>query len=169
MAAAHLAANEDLPGIFCIDATSRAYHGRSHLPKAHLARARLAMPAPSTPGSPTQGRRGDGLAGAPGATLSAELARAMTEIRSLVGPDARPTLVFDRGGCPQRSSPRSSRPGSTSSPTGKARPSPSPGPPFVAYDHVDDLGHAHTYHLADRTVRLAYSRAKPAAASPCAR
>jgi len=33
MAAAHLAANQDLPGIFCIDGHVRAYHGRSHCPK----------------------------------------------------------------------------------------------------------------------------------------
>jgi hypothetical protein len=33
MAAAHLAANQDLPGIFCLDGHVRAYHGRSHLPK----------------------------------------------------------------------------------------------------------------------------------------
>src|ERR1019366_5526158 len=31
---------------------------------------------------------------------------------------------------------------------------------FVAYDHVDDRVHAHTYHLADRAVRLAYKQGK---------
>jgi len=107
MAAAHLAANQDLPGIFCIDGHVRAYHGRSHLPKVHLARARLAMPG--TVDTWVTDARGDGVmvwTGAPGATLSAELGRAMTEVRSLVGPDARPTLVFDRGGWSRRSSPR---------------------------------------------------------------
>jgi hypothetical protein len=44
MAAAHLATNQDLPGVFHIDGHVRSYHGRSRLPEAHLARARRAMP-----------------------------------------------------------------------------------------------------------------------------
>jgi len=161
MAAAHLAANEDLPGIFCIDGHVRAYHGRSHLPKAHLARARLAMPG--TVDTWVTDSRGDGVmvwTGAPGATLSAELARAMTEIRSLVGPDARPTLVFDRGGWSPAVFAQVVAAGFHILTYRKGKTEPEPRSAFVAYDHVDDLGHAHTYHLADRTVRLAYKQGK---------
>jgi len=59
MAAAHLAASEDLPGIFHLDGHVRAYHGRARLPKAHLARARLAMPG--TIDTWVTDARGDGL------------------------------------------------------------------------------------------------------------
>jgi len=59
MAAAHVAANEDLPGIFHLDGHVRAYHGRSRLPKAHLARARLAMPG--TTDTWVTDARGDGV------------------------------------------------------------------------------------------------------------
>jgi len=161
MAAAHLAANQDLPGIFCIDGHVRAYHGRSHLPKVHLARARLAMPG--TVDTWVTDARGDGVmvwTGAPGATLSAELGRAMTEVRSLVGPDARPTLVFDRGGWSPAVFAEVTAAGFHILTYRKGKTKPEPRSAFVAYDHVDDLGHAHTYHLADRAVRLAYKQAK---------
>jgi hypothetical protein len=42
----------------------------------------------------------------------------------------------------------------------KGKTKPEPRSAFVAYDHVDDLGHAHTYHLADRAVRLSYKQGK---------
>ena len=161
MAAAHLAANEDLPGIFCLDGHVRAYHGRSHLPKAHLARARLAMPG--TVDTWVTDARGDGVmvwTGAPGAALSAELARAMTAVRSLVGPDARPTLVFDRGGRSPAVFAEVVAAGFHILTYRKGKTTPEPRSAFVAYDHVDDLGHAHTYHLADRAVRLAYKQGK---------
>jgi len=163
MAAAHLAANEDLPGIFCVDGHVRAYHGRSHLPKAHLARARLAMPG-STDTWVTDAR-GDGVlvwSGAPGATLSAELKRAMAEIRSLVGPDAHPTLVFDRGGWSPAVFAEVVAAGFHILTYRKGKAKPEPRSSFTAYDHVDDLGHPHTYYLADRAVRLAYKQGKVA-------
>lgn len=158
-AAAHLAANEDLPGIFHLDGHVRAYHGRSRLPKAHLARARLAMPG--IVDTWVTDARGDGVmvwTGPPGATLSAELARAMTEIRALVGPDARPTLVFDRGGWSPKIFATVIAAGFHILTYRKGKTRPEPRSAFERYDHVDDLGHAHTYHLADRPVRLGYKQ-----------
>jgi len=66
MAAAHLAANQDLPGIFCLDGHVRAYHGRSHLPKAHLAGHAWPCRHRRHLGHRLQGRRGDGLDGGAG-------------------------------------------------------------------------------------------------------
>ncbi len=161
MAAAHLGANEDLPGIFHLDGHVRAYHGRSRLPKAHLARARLAMPG--IVDTWVTDARGDGVmvwTGPPGATLSAELSRAMAEVRSLVGPDARPTLVFDRGGWSPKIFATVIAAGFHILTYRKGKTRPEPRSAFHLYDHVDDLGHAHSYHLAERKVRLGYKEGK---------
>ena len=161
MAAAHVAAHEDLPGIFCLDGHVRSYHGRSRLPKAHLARARLAMPA--TVDTWVTDARGDAVmvwTGPPGASLSTELSTAMVEIRSLVGPDAHPTLVFDRGGWSPKVFATIIAAGFHILTYRKGRTRPEPRSAFGVYEHTDDLGHDHTYHLADRVVRLAYKEAK---------
>lgn len=161
MAAAHLAASRDLPGIFHLDGHVRAYHGRSRLPKAHLARARLAMPG--TIDTWVTDARGDGVmvwTGPPGAALSAELHTAMAEIRALVGPDARPTLVFDRGGWSPKVFAEVIAAGFHILTYRKGKTRPEPRRAFKVYEHVDDLGHRHRYHLADRPVRLAYKHGK---------
>lgn len=161
MAAAHLAACEDLPGIFHLDGHVRAYHGRSRLPKAHLARARLAMPA--TTDTWVTDARGDGVmvwTGAPGASLGAELSKAMTEIRALVGPDARPTLVFDRGGWSPKIFAEVIGSGFHILTYRKGKTRPEPIGSFAPYEHVDDLGHPHRYLLAERRVRLGYKQGK---------
>ena len=161
MAAAHLAASEDLPGIFHLDGHVRAYHGRARLPKAHLARARLAMPG--TIDTWVTDARGDGVmvwTGPPGAALSAELHTAMAEIRALVGPDATPTLVFDRGGWSPKVFAEVIAAGFHILTYRKGRCRPEPRGAFNIYEHVDDLGHRHSYHLADRSVRLAYKIGK---------
>jgi len=161
MAAAHLPASEDLPGIFHLEGHVRAYHGRARLAEAHLARARLAMPG--TIDTWVTDARGDGVmvwTGAAGAALSAELHTAMAEIRSLVGPDARPTLVFDRGGWSPKVFAEVISAGFHILTYRKGKCRPEPRGAFNIYDHVDDLGHRHSYHLADRSVRLAYKHAK---------
>jgi hypothetical protein len=158
MAAAHLRANEDLPGIFHLDGHVRAYHGRARLPKAHLARARLAMPGMTD--TWVTDARGDGVmvwTGPPGAALSSELSRAMVEIRSLVGADARPTLVFDRGGWSPKVFAAVIAAGFHILTYRKGKVEPEAVSSFVTFDHVDDLGNAHTYHLADRKIDLVYN------------
>ncbi|MGH9069461.1 MAG: putative transposase, partial [Acidimicrobiales bacterium] len=161
MAAAHLAACDDLPGIFHLDGHVRAYHGRSRLPKAHLARARLAMPG--TTDTWVTDARGDGVmvwTGPPGATLSAELSRAMTEIRALLGEDARPTLVFDRGGWSPKVFAEVIAAGFHILTYRKGKTRPAPTSAFEAHDHIDDLGHPHHYLLAERNVRLSFKKDK---------
>lgn len=160
MAAAHLGANEHLPGIFHLDGHVRAYHGRSRLPKAHLARARLAMPA--TTDTWVTDARGDGVmvwTGPPAAALSSELSRAMSEIRALVGPEARPTLVFDRGGWSPKIFAEVIAAGFHILTYRKGDTDDEPADAFAVHTHADDLGHPHTYHLADRPVSLSYKQA----------
>ncbi len=105
--------------------------------------------------------RGDGVmvwTGAPGTTLSAELSKAMTEIRALVGPDARPTLVFDRGGWSPKVFAEVIAAGFHILTYRKGKTRPEPASAFALYDHTDDLGHAHAYLLAGRNVRLGYKQ-----------
>jgi len=159
--AAHLAANEDLPGIFCIDGHVRAYHGRSHLPRPTWPGHAWPLPAPSTPGSRLQGRRGDGLDGGTGRHAQRELAR--RDRRSLPGrPEAVPRWC-STGRVVPAARPRSSRPGSHILTYRKGKTEPDPGPPSSPTDTSTTW--ACPIHHLHRTVRLATSRAKPAAAS----
>jgi len=147
---------------FCLDGHVAPTTDAAHLPRP---------PGPGTPGharhvgtvvTDSRGDRGDGLDGGTG--RHAQRRAGTCDDRdpvSLVGPDARPTLVFDRGGWSPAVFARGRR-GRVPHPHLQERRKtrgPSPRSAFVAYDHVDDLGHAHTYHLAgpDR-VRLATSR-----------
>jgi transposase-like protein len=99
LAEVHLQAAQAAKGLFYIDGHVRAYHGTARLPKAHLARARISAPAEVD--TWIGDAKGDGVlvwTAPPGASLAGELEQATTEIRALVGPDATPTVVFDRGG-----------------------------------------------------------------------
>ncbi len=95
----------------------------------------------------------------PGTSLVGELLDAVTEIRSLVGPDPRPTIVFDRGGW----SPKTFRQlvddhNFDILTYRKGEVVREPASAFRNYTHIDEHGVAHTYRLADRTVRIAYKQ-----------
>ncbi len=99
LARRHLDTHAAATGIFYVDGHVRAYHGGAEIPKAHVARIRLAMRAEVD--TWVCDRNGDGLlvwATPPGASLTGELRAVVAKIRALVGPDARPTICFDRGG-----------------------------------------------------------------------
>lgn len=126
----HVDAHPEAVGLLYIDGHVRAYHGGAEIPKAHVARIRLAMPAEVD--TWITDRFGDGLLvwqSAPGASLAGELALTVDKVRSLLGPDARPTLCFDRGAGRPNCSINSSFPASTSSPIASTRKSVSPAPP----------------------------------------
>jgi hypothetical protein len=86
-------------GFLYVDGHVRAYHGKRTIPKAYLTRTRLAVPA--TTDYWVNDRRGD-----PFFVVTADANAAMTrmlvpiveEVRTLVGPRRRITIVFDRGG-----------------------------------------------------------------------
>ncbi len=86
-------------GFLYIDGHVRAYHGKHTIPKAYLTRTRLAVPG--TTDYWVNDKKGEPLF-----VVTAEANAAMTrmrvpireEVRNLIGPRRRVTIVFDRGG-----------------------------------------------------------------------
>jgi transposase len=86
-------------GFLYLDGHVRAYHGKHTIPKAYLARTRLAVPG--TTDYWVNDQKGEPLF-----VVTAEANGAMTrmlepileEVRNLIGPRRRVTIVFDRGG-----------------------------------------------------------------------
>ena len=161
LARRHLDAHDDVSGIFYLDGHVRAYHGAADVPKAHVARIRLAMRAEVD--TWVCDRNGDGVlvwATPPGASLTAELREVTTKIRALVGPDARPTICFDRGGWSPKLFAELHLAGFEIL-TYRKGPAPiEPRSRFVEHDYTDEAGRAHHYLLADRRVRLSYNNGK---------
>jgi len=95
----HAAARPDAVGFLYLDGHVRVYTGTRELPKTHIARMRIAGPATEE----TWVGDADGdpvmvITAAPSKSLAAELARLLPDLRALVGPGRRCTVVFDRGG-----------------------------------------------------------------------
>lgn len=157
LARRHLDAHDEPRAIFYVDAHVRAYHGAAQVPKAHLARMRLSMGAAVD--TWVCDANGDGVlvwSAAPGTSLAGELRRVCESIRDLLGPTARPTICFDRGGW---------SPKLFAELRGKGfhiltyRKAPAPVEPrrgFVSHRFSDDAGHVHEYLLSDRRVRIGY-------------
>ncbi len=161
LARRHLDSHATATGIFYVDGHVRAYHGGREVPKAHVARIRLAMGAEVD--TWVCDRNGDGLvvwSAPPGASLAGELRTVMAKIRALVGPDAHPTIAFDRGGW----SPKlfaELRLAGFEILTYRKGPAPQqPRSAFVARRFSDDTGRVHDYLLADRSVRISYDGGK---------
>ena len=148
-------------GTFYIDGHARAYFGKSRLPKAHLARARLSGPAEVDTWLCDKTGQGVLVWGAePGASLAGELKRAVAEIRALVGPGVRPTIVFDRGGWSPKLFAELVALGFDVLTYKKGKSRPEPRKSFTEHDFVDDLGRAQHYWLADRRKRFGYKDGK---------
>jgi len=148
-------------GTFYIDGHARAYFGKSRLPKAHLARARLSGPAEV--GTWVCDKSGQGVlvwGAEPGASLAGELKRAVAEIRALVGPGVRPTIVFDRGGWSPKLFAGLVALGFDVLTYKKGKSLPEPRKSFSEHDFVDDLSRPQHYWLADRRKRFGYKDGK---------
>ncbi|MGH9243075.1 MAG: putative transposase [Acidimicrobiales bacterium] len=157
LARRHLEGHTEASGIFYVDGHVRAYHGAAEVPKAHVARIRLAMGAEVD--TWVCDCNGDGLlvwATPPGASLVGELRTVCAKVRELVGPDARPTICFDRGGWSPKLFAELRLAGFhlLTYRKGPARREPRSG--FAVHRHTDEHGHTHDYLLADRPVRIAY-------------
>jgi hypothetical protein len=82
-----------------IDGHVRAYHGKRTIPKAYLARTRLVVPA--TTDYWVNDQTGDPLfmvTAEANAAMTRMLVPILEEVRQLIGPKRRLTIVFDRGG-----------------------------------------------------------------------
>ena len=99
LGAHHAKARPDAVGFLYLDGHVRVYSGTRQLPKTHIARMRIAGPATEE----TWVGDADGdpvmvLTAAPSQSLAAELRRTLPDLRAVVGPGRRCTVVFDRGG-----------------------------------------------------------------------
>ena len=157
----HAAAHPEAMGVLYVDGHVRAYHGGADLPRAHLARARIAMAATTD----TWLADHDGNAVlvwscTPGAALTGELEHAARAVRELLGPDARPTICFDRGGWSPAGFAELVGAGFDILTYRKSPTSPEPRSAF-GWHHVEDAwGHDHEYLLAERAVRVSYDQGR---------
>ncbi|MGH8974698.1 MAG: putative transposase [Acidimicrobiia bacterium] len=161
LARRHLDSHAETAGIFYVDGHVRAYHGGAEVPKAHVARIRLAMRAEVD--TWVCDRNGDGLlvwATPPGASLTGELRSVVTKVRGLVGPDARPTICFDRGGWSPKLFAELTLAGFDILTYRKGPARREPRSAFSTHRYRDGAGHTHDYLLAERNVRIAYDSGK---------
>ncbi len=157
LAARHVEAHPEAAGVFYVDGHVRAYHGGAELPKAHVTRMRLSMHA--TVDTWVADAFGDGVlcwTAPPPDSLVGELARVATTIRGLVGPDARPTIAFDRGGWSPATFAQLVGLGFDILTYRKAPLKPESRSAFGEAVHVDEVGRRRHYLLADRRVRISY-------------
>ncbi|MEW6253483.1 MAG: putative transposase, partial [Planctomycetota bacterium] len=99
LARRHAERAKDALAFLYVDGHVRAYYGKRKLSKAHITQMRLSMPA-------TTEYWVNDAAGEPVLVVTVQGNRAMTrtlldvlaEVRKVIGPDATPTVVFDRGG-----------------------------------------------------------------------
>ena len=157
----HIEANEAATGVFYVDGHVRAYHGKADVAKAHVARIRLSMPAEVD--TWIADGRGDGVLvwqAEPGASLTGELRRVATKIRALIGPDKRPSIIFDRGGWSPALFAELDTLGFDIATYRKKPCRAEPRSHFHEHDFIDDLGRRQHYWLADRQVRLTYDKGK---------
>ena len=86
-------------GFLYIDGHVRAYHGKHTIAKAYVTRTRLA--APGTTDYWVNGKKGEPLfvvTAEANAAMTRMLVPVLEEVRNLIGPRRRVTIVFDRGG-----------------------------------------------------------------------
>jgi len=99
LARQHAQARPEALGFLYVDGHVRVYSGTRDLPKTHI--ARLHMAARATNETWVADAFADPVlvvAAAPGASLAAELTRLLPDLRAVVGPTRRATVIFDRGG-----------------------------------------------------------------------
>jgi len=157
LARRHVESHKEAVGLLYVDGHVRAYNGKEDISKAHVARMRIAMPGEVD--TWVSDRFGDGLLvwqAPPGASLAGELKKVASRVRELVGPDARPTICFDRGGWSPKLFAELETAGFDILTYKKAPKKKEPRRAFSPQVFTDDLGHHHHYLLADRKVVLSY-------------
>ena len=157
----HVSAHPEQMGVLYLAGHVRAYHGGSDLPRAHLARARIAMAA--TTDTWLADGRGDAVlvwSSPPGTALTGEPRFAAAAVRDLLGPDARPTICFDRGGWSPALFAELVAAGFRH-PHLPQRPAAPRTPQVLRRARATStFGHPTTYLLADRPIRVAYDQGR---------
>lgn len=155
LAAAHAAARPEALGFLHVDGHTRVYTGRRDLPKTHV--ARLHMVARATAETWIADAVADPLlvvTGQPGASLAGELVRLIPDIRAVLGPDRRATVIFDRGGWSAACFAALIDAGLDVLTYRKGPFDPLPDKTFTEQVFTDPDGAEHTYLLAETTVEL---------------
>ena len=155
LGAHHATARPEAVGFLYLDGHVRVYSGTRALPKTHIARMRIAGPA--TEETWVADAEGDPvmvITAAPSQSLAAELARLLPELRALIGPDRRCTVVFDRGGYSPQVFVEIIAAGFDLLTYFKGAWARSPLEAFTSVDHTAPDASTHTYQLAERLIVL---------------
>jgi hypothetical protein len=155
LGAHHASARPEAVGFLYLDGHVRVYTGTRELPKTHIARMRIAGPATEE----TWVGDADGdpvmvITAAPSQSLAAELARLLPDLRAIIGPGRRCTVVFDRGGYSPQVFTEIIAAGFDVLTYFKGSWARSAGEAFAAVDYTSPDGTAHTYDLAERLIDL---------------
>src|SRR5674476_204017 len=151
----HATTRPDAVGFLYLDGHVRVYTGTRELPKTHIARMRIAGPATEE----TWVADADGdpvmvITAAPSKSLAAELARLLPDLRAIIGPGRRCTVVFDRGGYSPAVFTEIIAAGFDVLTYFKGAWAPSANEAFTTVDYESPDGTAHTYELAERLIDL---------------
>jgi hypothetical protein len=151
----HATARPDAVGFLYLDGHVRVYTGTRELPKTHIARMRIAGPATEE----TWVGDADGdpvmvITAAPSQSLAAELARLLPDLRAIIGPDRRCTVVFDRGGYSPAVFTEIIAAGFDVLTYFKGSWARSASEAFTTVNYQSPDGTAHTYELAERLIDL---------------
>jgi len=152
----HVSARAEAVGFLYLDGHVRVYCGTRQLPKTHIARMRIAGPATEE----TWVGDADGdpvmvLTAAPSQSLAAELHRLLPDLRALVGPERRCTVVFDRGGYSPAVFAEIIHAGFDLLTYYKGSWTKAPAGDFTTVGYTAPDGTAHRYELAERPIELA--------------
>ena len=166
----HVLARPEAVGFLYLDGHVRVYSGTRQLPKTHIARMRIAGPATEE----TWVGDADGdpvmvLTAAPSQSLAAELHRLLPDLRALVGPDRRCTVVFDRGGYSPQVFAEIIAAGFDLLTYYKGSWAKSPVKDFTTIHYTAPDGTRHSYELAERPIELAVPGQRATGSGPDAR
>jgi len=151
----HASTRPQAVGFLYLDGHVRVYTGTRALPKTHIARMRIAGPATEE----TWVGDADGdpvmvITAAPSQSLAAELTRLLPDLRALIGPDRRCTVVFDRGGYSPAVFTSIITAGFDIMTYFKGSWARSAATSFTAVDFAAPDGTTHSYELAERPIDL---------------
>jgi transposase-like protein len=155
LAKAHAGARPEALGFLHVDGHTRVYSGTRDLPKTHIARMHLAGHASAE----TWIADADAdpvlvVTAIPGASLASELLRLLPDLRAVLGPDRRATVIFDRGGWSPATFAALIEAGFDILTYRKGAFDPLPASTFSAHAHTDPDGDTRDYTLAETTVTL---------------
>jgi hypothetical protein len=155
LANAHAQARPQALGFLYVDGHVRVYSGARDLPKTHIERMHLAGHATGE----TWIADADAdpvlvVTAPPAASLASELLRLLPDLRAILGPDRRATVIFDRGGWSPNTFTKILAAGLDALTYSKAPFDRLPEDAFVQHTWRDPDGEVRTYRLAETTIDL---------------